>query len=152
MSESFTDFNTPPFDTAFESDSDLAEINRNVDLHLDFDLDSDLGHVPHMSCGAGHGQTDSPASDEATPRNLHELNIPVPTLTNSPGCLPKTDEAGSTSRSSANSKTPLLSVRRARGVRVDAWAVPASANWGRSRRTMRKVSRVSRSTDWALPF
>ena len=74
------------------------------------------------------------------------LTLSVPTLTNSPGCAP--------------SPRPI---RRARSVQVDAWSAPAPANWGRSRRTVRKVQSQGRgrgrraatatpSSDWALPF
>ena len=72
------------------------------------------------------------------------VTLSVPTLTNSPGCTP--------------SARPI---RRARSVQVDAWSAPAPANWGRSRRTVRKVQSQRRgrraaagspSSDWALPF
>lgn len=74
------------------------------------------------------------------------LSLAVPSLTNSPGCTP--------------SAAPRP-IRRARSVQVDAWSAPAPANWGRSRRTVRKVqgTRQARrvasskpSSDWALPF
>ncbi len=80
---------------------------------------------------------------EADPTNLHELPLPVPTLTNSPRCAP------------AAEPTKPITPRRVRTVRVDAWAVPASVNWSRARTAVRKVSKVNRSTrttDWALPF
>ena len=81
-------------------------------------------------------------------------------LTNSPGCTPaersKDADAGRAD-GSRNTRT-----RHMRTVRVDAWAAPVSASWGRPRATVRKVnsqrmrgiSRASaaRSTDWALPF
>jgi len=68
-----------------------------------------------------------------------DLPLQVPSITNSPRCAPS---------------QPLKpsSPRRVRPVRVDAWAVPASANWSRTRTTIRKVARGTRSTDWALPF
>ena len=77
--------------------------------------------------------------------NLHELTLHVPTLTNSPRCVP------ARSAQPSNGKNPTTP-RRVRTVRVDAWAVPASANWSRTRTTIRKVNRGTRSTDWALPF
>jgi len=77
----------------------------------------------------------SDASD--TPTHIHEFPRPVPSITNSPGCTP--------ARMS-------VSPRRVRPVRVDAWAVPASVSWTRTRMTLRKVSRHSHATDWALPF
>ena len=111
---------------------------------------------------------------------LHELAAPVRSLTNSPGCTPGASSTASPIASpiaspmtspSAPSISPSTSpstqsvssaesspnaglrpIRRARRVRVDAWAVPASASWSRTRTPMRKVARVSRSTDWALPF
>jgi len=85
--------------------------------------------------------------------NLHELPLHVPTITNSPRCVPtrSVNTSGQTSRQTANPKKPTTP-RRVRTVRVDAWAVPASANWSRTRATVRKVNRGTRSTDWALPF
>lgn len=77
--------------------------------------------------------------------NLHELTLHVPTITNSPRCVP------ARSAQPSNGKNPTAP-RRVRTVRVDAWAVPASANWSRTRTTIRKVNRGTRSTDWALPF
>ncbi len=104
----------------------------------------------------------------------------VQTLTNSPGCLPSTTSPISTTSTSESSgsdsgETP---VREARSVRPDAWALPAPANWGRTRRAgparagaaratnsgVRRVEpgaarsrRGARSTarpssDWSLPF
>lgn len=77
--------------------------------------------------------------------NLHELQLHVPTITNSPRCVPIRPAQTSNQKKST---TP----RRIRTVRVDAWAVPASANWSRTRTTVRKVNRGTRGTDWALPF
>ncbi len=71
------------------------------------------------------------------PRNLHEFPLCVPSITNSPGCTP------------AGASVPP---RRVRPLRVDAWAVPASVSWTRSRTTLRKINRHSHATDWALPF
>ena len=85
--------------------------------------------------------------------NLHELSLHVPTITNSPRCVPtrSVHTSGQTSGQAANPKKPTTP-RRVRTVRVDAWAVPASANWSRARTTVRKVNRGTPSTDWALPF
>jgi hypothetical protein len=77
--------------------------------------------------------------------NLRELTLHIPTITNSPRCVPARSARPSRQK---NPTTP----RRVRTVRVDAWAVPASANWSRTQTTVRKVNRGSRSTDWALPF
>jgi len=83
----------------------------------------------------------SPSNNSAnSPANtLHELPLQVPTLTNSPRCSPSEP---------ARPAAP----RRVRRVRVEAWAVPASVNWSRTRSNVRKVDRNPRSTDWALPF
>ncbi len=89
--------------------------------------------------------------------DLPEHPVAIRSISNSPGCTP-------TSRptSRPDSRPALLPnfqhlrhpgpIRQPRSVRVDAWAIPASANWSRTRRPMRKVKRISRSTDWALPF
>ena len=77
--------------------------------------------------------------------NLHEFSLHVPTITNSPRCVP------TRSAQPSNQRKPMTP-RRMRTVRVDAWAVPASANWSRTRTTIRKVNRGTHSTDWALPF
>ena len=85
------------------------------------------------------------------PADVSEIPVAsfsVPTLTNSPGCTP------------SGAARPI---RRARSVQVDAWSAPAPANWGRSRRTVRKVQSQGRgrakrgaagtpSSDWSLPF
>lgn len=104
--------------------------------------------------------TPSPDSAPATP-DAHS----VPTLTNSPHCIPHyaphpdPTEAESTraTASPTPSPTPTSTARpapprRRRVLRVDAWAEPASTNWTRTRRTVRKVRRKSRTPDWALPF
>lgn len=88
-------------------------------------------------------------------RDLRSSAVPVRSLTNSPGCSPRSSASNTPSGTDINLIHPIHAirpVRRARTVRTDAWAVPASANWTRTRTTIRKVSRVSRSTDWALPF
>jgi hypothetical protein len=77
--------------------------------------------------------------DQGRSSSTRDLPRQVPSITNSPRCAP------------AQPLKPNVP-RRIRPVRVDAWAVPASANWSRSRTTIHKVSRTSRSTDWALPF
>jgi len=77
--------------------------------------------------------------DQGRPSAARDLPLQVPSITNSPRCAP------------AKPLAPIVP-GRVRAVRVDAWAVPASANWSRTRSTLRKVSRTSRSTDWALPF
>lgn len=83
--------------------------------------------------------------DTDAPDNLHEFTLHVPTITNSPRCVPARSARPSHQQ---NPTTP----RRVRTVRVDAWAVPASANWSRTRATVRKANRGSRSNDWTLPF
>jgi hypothetical protein len=101
----------------------------------------------------------TPEAEAATP-NLHELPLPVSSLTNSPRCAPAQRARTIKPARLAPSKTAIPSStpptpqppRRARTVRVDAWAVPASTNWSRTRTTVRKVSPGTPSTDWALPF
>jgi hypothetical protein len=82
----------------------------------------------------GNAPGSAPASP---PSNLHEFPPPVPSITNSPGCTP------------ARRSVPP---RRARPVRVDAWAVPVSVSWTRTGTMLRKVNRHSHATNWALPF
>ena len=89
-------------------------------------------------------ETEDPEESEPI-ANLHELRLHVPTITNSPRCVPTRPAQASNQKKST---TP----RRVRTVRVDTWAVPASANWSRTRTTVRKVNRGTRGTDWALPF
>ena len=94
--------------------------------------------------------------------NVHKLAVPVRSITNSPGYTPKSSTISNpplnplsppTSTSVTEGEIrPIRRARRVSAVRVDAWAVPASANWSRNRTPIRKVNRVSRSTDWALPF
>lgn len=120
--------------------------------------------------------TEAEVSDFADPAGLIDLAeyvhaVPAATisLTNSPGCAPAGPLAQQSETTSVLSATDdQLTGRREprarpmRTVRVDAWAAPASASWGRTRTTVRKVnsqrmratSRASstRSTDWALPF
>ena len=80
------------------------------------------------------------------------LTLSVATLTNSPGCRPAAVAP------SADATPGARPIRRARSVRVDAWSTPAPANWGRARRTVRKVQGRARakggtaSADWSLPF
>jgi hypothetical protein len=92
---------------------------------------SDSLAAPH----SGHSATGQP--------KRHEHPREVPTLTNSPGCVP-----AAVPRASKALRGP----RRAPKVRVDAWAVPAAASWSRTRSTVRKISRRPRSKGWALPF
>jgi len=121
---------------------------------------------------------DLQGDDLYAPADVSETSIgPVPmrrvrTLTNSPSCTPA-DLSQSDADANANSETTTETgrpVRRLQSVRADAWAVPAPANWGRTRRAvgMRKIaspnshsprqarSRAARaqspSSDWALPF
>jgi hypothetical protein len=86
-----------------------------------------------------HSATRLEPSDQGRSSTARDLPLQVPSITNSPRCAP------------AKPLAPNVP-RLVRPVRVDAWAVPASANWSRTRSTIRKVSRTSRSTDWALPF
>ncbi len=125
-----------------ESLNDLAfGLGMDNDLGIGTDLDLDLEDTVLQPDDA------APASE------IHELPFPVRSITNSPGCEPGSRAPSSSSPASPSSSgADLRPVRRARTVRVDAWAVPASANWTRTRRTIRTVARVSRSTDWALPF
>lgn len=100
---------------------------------------------------------------------VHAVPPATVSLTNSPGCTPAGPIAQQSETTSMLSGTDDhaqgrrdLRVRPMRTVRVDAWATPASASWGRTRPTVRKVnnqrtratSRASaaRSTDWGLPF
>ncbi len=86
--------------------------------------------------------TDSP---NRSPGSLRELSLHVPTITNSPHCAPaRTTHSGQLAKPTA--------ARRGRTLRVDAWAVPVSANWSRTRSSARNVARGTRSAGWALPF
>ena len=86
--------------------------------------------------------TDSP---NRSPGSLRELSLHVPTITNSPHCAPaRTTHSGQLAK-------PTVA-RRGRTLRVDAWAVPVSANWSRTRSTARNAARGTRSAGWALPF
>ena len=134
----------------------LTELDR-LAVDLDFDLDLDASEAPSRSA-----------------RKVRILPVGIRSLSNSPGAAPHTSLARESSRKArpASQTRPdglpereaeataedsgearqLQPIRRARPVRVDAWAVPASANWTRTHKTTRKIRRVSRSTDWALPF
>lgn len=98
-------------------------------------LDAQFGESTDET--ASDASASNPESPEAPLDNVHELplihHIETPSLTNSPGCTP-------------------TAPWRMRTVRVDAWSVPASANWTRTRRTVRKVNRSEKKADWALPF
>jgi len=114
------------------------------DVTFDLEFEDTLTHLEEQP-----EEFDSPSDFQNLQERQHLQDHPVPirSISNSPGCAP-----GSLSTSGSASRSMLRPVRRPRSVRVDAWAVPASANWSRSRNPMRKVKRVSRSTDWALPF
>jgi hypothetical protein len=90
-------------------------------------------------------QTDSNHDLELDPQDpetseiTRDLPRQIPSITNSPRCAP-------------SQPSKPNAPRRVRAVRVDAWAVPATANWSRTRTTIRTVKRGTRSTDWALPF
>jgi len=95
--------------------------------------------------------------------NFHELPLQVPSITNSPRCAParriqpaqpNQPAPPSSFTHSTNPSTPKRppTPHRVRMVRVDAWAVPVSANWSRTRTEARKIRHGIRSTDWALPF
>jgi len=112
--------------------------DRRTDTH---ELTSTTPDSPETT--ASHASSDTtPASipgntPGSPPSELHEFPLPVPSITNSPGCTP--------------ARTPVPP-RRVRPVRVDAWAVPVSVSWTRTRKTLRKINRHSHATDWALPF
>jgi hypothetical protein len=95
-----------------------------------------------------HAQADSISAPETgqAPTGqpaLREHPREVPTLTNSPGCVPAV---------APREADALHGPRRARTVRVDAWAVPAAASWSRTRSSVRKISRRPRASGWTLPF
>ncbi len=151
----------------------LAELDR-VAFDLDFDLDRDLDRDRDLD------QVSPQATRQVRKgRKVRVLPVGIRSISNSPGCAPHAAlasgsrdaaretagrdrpggevESGSTGHESGSASIPdkprmLQPIRRARAVRVDAWAVPASANWTRTHKTARKIRRVSRSTDWALPF
>ncbi|MEM9175065.1 MAG: hypothetical protein AAGC67_07505 [Myxococcota bacterium] len=114
----------------------MSEPIKPLDLDLDLDLD-------FTELDRSEDELFAPADVSELPSAA--LSLSVPTLTNSPGCV------------------PARPIRRARSVQVDAWSAPAPANWGRGRRTVRKVqskgsgrgrraATASPSSDWALPF
>lgn len=108
-----------------------------LELELELDLDLDLDETDTLL----------QPEDGACSSDLPKRVTSVRSITNSPGCTPEV-QATSVPRRQMN----MRPIRRARAVRVDAWAAPASVNWTRTRNPMRKVNRVSCSTDWALPF
>jgi hypothetical protein len=119
--------------------------NRAADIMTgasNFDFDSDLG--PDLSPESGPEAAGDPGFD-----SIQDFPLRVPSLTNSPGCAPGLRQPRTTRHAQTRVATPL---RRVRPVHVDAWATPASTSWTRTRRTVRKVSRQSQSTSWALPF
>jgi hypothetical protein len=117
--------------------------------------------VTHFYANSIHAATD--ADPDLEPTSSSDLQ-PVPSLTNSPGCTPgrtaaedatsgnSSDQASRSSQASHSSQASRSAPRLVRKVRVDAWAVPASTNWTRSRMTVRKVNRGPRPAAWALPF
>jgi len=124
--------------TNFQTDSIL----ENLDLDID-ELEPD-GLEPDGLEPDGQGPEISDCS--------RDLPLQVPSITNSPRCAPS--HSSHPPKASALAPSALVPgvLRRVRKVRVDAWAVPASANWSRPRTTIRKVTGRARSTDWALPF
>lgn len=112
----------------------MSEPIKPLELDLDFN-DLGLGDLSEDELYAPADVSEIPAAS---------VTLSVPSLTNSPGCTPA-----------------ARPIRSARSVQVDAWSAPAPANWGRSRRTVRKVQGQRRgrraaastpSSDWALPF
>jgi hypothetical protein len=122
-----------------ESLNDVA-FGHDLGLDLEIDLGPDLELQDTL--------LDADELDSLS--DLPEHPVAIRSISNSPGCTPASQPA---SRPASRPNPRLLGpIRQPRSVRVDAWAVPASANWSRTRRPMRKVKRISRSTDWALPF
>ena len=100
-----------------------------MDLNaFDFDLESDLD--PDLDTNASEpGTPVCPlALDQAA---LKRQSAAAPT--NSPGCTP--------------TSLPNRSPRPIRSVRTDAWSVPASVNWARPSRALRKVARRALEND-----
>lgn len=134
-----TDFQTESMLDCPDSLDTLDTLDISHDLHEA--SDAITSPAISMTPTATHA---NPIAKLQDPQNLEDLQdqpVPVRSITNSPRCAPA---------SVAKSTRP----RQARTVRVDAWAVPASANWSRVRTTttVRKVRRGTPSTDWALPF
>jgi hypothetical protein len=117
------------------------------------------------SCDARPRTQSTSPSPSSIRGSVHEIDRRVPTLTNSPGCVPSPPEARVPEPSRPSSQGPDVDApgrpaatgiarppRRVGPVRVDAWAVPAATRWGRTRATVRKVSRSPGTIDSALPF
>ncbi|MFK7898590.1 MAG: hypothetical protein AB8G23_22345 [Myxococcota bacterium] len=142
----------------------------------ELEANTDYSRYSDYAAEAAAGYTDETHyADPAGLIDLTEYAVAVPpktlSLTNSPGCVP-CSPAQENSNDSDSGKTIASAPERTsrqqarprsmRTVRVDAWAAPASASWGRKRTTLRKVNSqrlrgtsrasASRSTDWALPF
>ena len=98
-----------------------------------------MTHFQSDSILEANRTTNDASQDSRNGEASRDLPLQVPSITNSPRCAP------------SQPVKPTVP-RRVRPVRVDAWAVPASANWSRTRTTLRKVNPGTRSTDWALPF
>ena len=177
----------------FELDNHYAGNHQPDNHHAEYD-DHFTSITDASEAARSMRFRDLEGDDLFAPADLSETSIgPVPmrvrTLTNSPRCMPAalgesdadTADGSAPSMTSTTSATSTTStdsseagtsrpIRRVQSVRADAWAVPAPANWGRTRRAvgMRKVaapsnhsprqarSRVARaqspSSDWALPF
>lgn len=122
-------------------------LNDRTETPTFHDLNADLEKLP------GQAPSSSPTSSSTSPSTPSPddlqsfVPLRVPTLTNSPGCAPR-----KTSTSASSAPTGHRTSRRVRPVRTDAWSEPVAVNWSRTRSTVRKVSRKSPSTDWALPF
>lgn len=130
-------------------------------------LDVDFSSLAGLPSPRGEGEL---SEDELyAPADVSEIaaraaSLSVPTLTNSPGCRPSTRPATEPSArpsSEPSAQSAAQPIRHARSVRVDAWSTPAPANWGRSRRVVRKVqgrrganraTAATPSVDWSLPF
>ena len=125
-------------------------LDHAFDVCLDLELEDTF---PQTDLKIGIETAELDYSDQATGQQA----VPVRSITNSPKCEPASSFTPEftpecTPEFKSEFKSELRPVRRVRSVRVDAWAVPASANWSRTRTPARKVNRVSRSTNWALPF
>lgn len=136
-----------PFDSLSDANAARADLRDLRDLRdhdsVAFDLDDSLSQP---TTARGHRMS---LLSVRSPRR-------VQTLTNSPNCAPESVNSAQ-NQSPSPDRPPIrrargVGVNGARSVQTDAWAVPASANWSRTRKTVRKVNRTPRSTDWALPF
>ena len=167
------------FDTLYADDvASLSDGSSDAFSDSSSDASSDAFSDAFSDAVRAQRFQDLKGDDLYAPADVSETSIgPVPmrrvrTLTNSPSCTPA-DLSQADADANANSETTTETgrpVRRLQSVRADAWAVPAPANWGRTRRAvgMRKIaspnshsprqarSRAARaqspSSDWALPF